>query len=256
MVDSLDMTEKVVLVTGGTKGVGRGVAEAFLERGAHVVVCGRTEPEKVAATGDRAARFVAGDVRDPDQIATIVAGALAVADRIDVLVNNAGGAPPAFVAGSSPRLHSAIITLNLVAPLLVSQQVNEVMQAQSGGGLILNIASVNGTRASPGMAAYGAAKAGLLNLTETLAAEWAPKVRVNAVTAGSVITDELFAAYYGGDPAKLAAMESAFPSGRMTTPTDIGGLCVFLASPLAANVSGANLLVHGGGEPMETLPQP
>jgi NAD(P)-dependent dehydrogenase (short-subunit alcohol dehydrogenase family) len=255
MADSLDMSDKVVLVTGGTKGVGRGIAEAFLERGAEVVVCGRSEPDALPTAADRSASFVAGDVRDPEQVATIVARAMEVAGHLDVLVNNAGGTPPAWIAGSSPRFQASIITLNLVAPLLVSQQVNDVMQAQEGGGSIINIASVNGLRPSPGTAAYGAAKAGLLNLTESLAQEWAPKVRVNAVTGGSVLTEEFFALYYEGDAQRLAEMEAKFPSGRMTRPADIAGMCVSLASPLAAQVSGANLLVHGGGEPVETHAQ-
>jgi NAD(P)-dependent dehydrogenase (short-subunit alcohol dehydrogenase family) len=253
--DALDMHGKVVLVTGGARGVGRGIAEAFLAAGAGVVVCGRNQPDAPPEAEGRSARFAVADVRDADQVASLLAGIVDAEGRLDVVVNNAGGTPPAFVAGTSPRFLSAIITLNLIAPLYVAQAANDVMQQQDGGGSIVNISSVNGTKASPGVAAYGAAKAGLLNLTESLAAEWGPKVRVNAVTAGLIGTEEIFATHYGNDAGRIAAMQAEVPSGRFTTPADVAGACLFLASPLAAQVSGANLLVHGGGEPSGTLPE-
>jgi len=120
------------------------------------------------------------------------------------------------------------------------------MQASPDGGAIVNIASVSGTRPSPGTAAYGAAKAGLLNLTQSLAVEWAPKVRVNAVTAGLVQTADALA-HYGGEEG-LAAVGATVPLGRLGEPADVADACLFLASPLARYVSGASLLVHGGGE--------
>ena len=128
------------------------------------------------------------------------------------------------------------------------------MQTQSGGGSIINITSVNGMSAAPGVAAYGAAKAGLLNLTQSLAVEFAPKVRVNAVTAGIVGTPEIFSQHYGDDEERIDAMHAGIPSGRMSTPADVGASCLFLASALACNISGANLLVHGGGDPLGALP--
>jgi NAD(P)-dependent dehydrogenase (short-subunit alcohol dehydrogenase family) len=254
MVDSLDMTGKSVLVTGGTKGVGRGIAEVFLEHGADVMVCGRNEPSGLPAAGGRTAHFTTADVRDPDQVAVLVAATVEAFGTLDVAINNAGGTPPAFVAGTSPRFLTSIITLNLVAPLYVAQQANDVMQTQPGGGSIINITSVNGMSAAPGVAAYGAAKAGLLNLTQSLAVEFAPKVRVNAVTAGIVGTPEIFSQHYGDDEERIAAMHAGIPSGRMSTPADVGASCLFLASPLAANISGTNLLVHGGGDPLGALP--
>jgi NAD(P)-dependent dehydrogenase (short-subunit alcohol dehydrogenase family) len=163
-----------------------------------------------------------------------------------VLVNNAGGSPPADSATASPRFSRSIIDLNLTAPLLFAQQANAVMQGQETGGCIVNIASVSGVRPSPGSAAYGAAKAGLLNLTTSLAVDYAPKVRVNAVTAGLIVTEQAHLFY--GDDAGIAAVGATVPLGRMGTPDDIAGVCLFLASPLAAYVSGANILVHGGGE--------
>jgi NAD(P)-dependent dehydrogenase (short-subunit alcohol dehydrogenase family) len=121
------------------------------------------------------------------------------------------------------------------------------MQEQDDGGAIVNIASVSGMRPSPTAAAYGAAKAGLLNLTQTLAMEWAPKVRVNAVTAGLIRTEQAHLFY--GDEEGIARVGATVPLGRMGTPHDVASACLYLASPLAAYVSGANLVVHGGGEP-------
>jgi NAD(P)-dependent dehydrogenase (short-subunit alcohol dehydrogenase family) len=244
-----------VLVTGGCRGVGRGIATRFLAAGADVAVCCRHRPDELPAADGREAVFLEGDVRDADQVAALVAAVVERFGRLDVVVNNAGGSPPADAATASPRFSTSIVALNLLAPLHVAQAANAVMQEQEDGGTIVNIGSVSGLRPSPGTAAYGAAKAGLLNLTESLAQEWAPKVRVNAVTGGSVLTEEFFALYYEGDAQRLAEMEAKFPSGRMTRPADIAGMCVFLASPLAAQVSGANLLVHGGGEPVETHAQ-
>jgi NAD(P)-dependent dehydrogenase (short-subunit alcohol dehydrogenase family) len=185
-------------------------------------------------------------VRDPDQVDAVVTAVTARFGRLDGLINNAGGAPAAAAATASPRFSEAIIRLNLIAPLVFAQRANTVMQGQEDGGWIVNIASVSGVRPSPGTAAYGAAKAGLLNLTQTLAVEWAPKVRVNAVTAGMIRT-ELAHLHYG-DEAGIAAVGATVPAGRLGEPRDVGDACLFLASPLASYVSGANLLVHGGGE--------
>jgi len=246
MSDSLDMSGKVVVVTGGTRGVGRGISERFLAAGAEVMVCGRKEPESPPAAGGREAAFVAADVREVEQIEGVVAATRERFGRLDVLVNNAGGAPAADAATVSPRFSESILRLNLIAPLHFSQQANAVMQEQQEGGVIINIASVSGTRPSPGTAAYGAAKAGLLSLTQSLAVEWAPKVRVVAVTAGMIRTEQAHLHY--GDEEGVAAVGATVPAGRLGEPRDVADACLFLASPLASYVSGASLLVHGGGE--------
>jgi NAD(P)-dependent dehydrogenase (short-subunit alcohol dehydrogenase family) len=237
----LDFTGRVVLVTGGAKGIGRVIVDQFAGAGATVVACGRNEPDDVIG-----ASFITCDVRDPDQVDAMVARIADDHGRLDVAVNNAGGAPSADAATASPRFSEAIVRLNLLAPLHVAQAANRVMQEQDDGGSIVNIASVSGLRPSPTAAAYGAAKAGLLNLTQTLAVEWAPKVRVNAVTAGLIRT-ELAGIWYG-DEEGIAAVGATVPLGRMGEPTDVAGACLYLASPLAAYVSGANIVVHGGGE--------
>jgi len=246
MSDPLDMTGKAVIVTGGGRGVGRGITRRFLEAGADVVICGRKEPEEPPRAAGREAVFTPADVRDVEQIEAVVAFTTQRFGRLDVLVNNAGGAPEAAAATASPRFSESIIRLNLIAPLNFAQRANAVMQEQADGGVIINIASVSGIRPSPGTAAYGAAKAGLLSLTQTLAVEWAPKVRVNAVTAGMIRT-ELAHLHYG-DAEGIAAVAATVPLGRMGEPEDVGDTCLYLASPLASYVSGANILMHGGGE--------
>jgi NAD(P)-dependent dehydrogenase (short-subunit alcohol dehydrogenase family) len=252
-IDPLEFVGRGVLVTGGARGIGRGITEGFLAAGADVVVCGRTPvadgdlPTAVDAAGvSRRARFVAADLRDADQAAGAVTAAVDLLGRLDVLVNNAGGSPTADAATASPRFSTSIVQLNLLAALHCAQAANAVMQGQVDGGSIVNIASVSGMRPSPGTAAYGAAKAGLINLTQTLAVEWAPKVRVNALSAGLVAT-EAADEHYGG-PAGMAGVAATVPLGRFGTPGDMAGICLFLASPLAAYVSGANLVAHGGGE--------
>ena len=193
-----------------------------------------------------AATFLPADIRDPSEAFDVVDEVVRLHGRIDVAVNNAGGAPPAEAATASPKFSQKIIELNLLAPLHIAQRANHHMQLGDGGSII-NIASVSGHRASPGTAAYGAAKAGLLSLTKTLAMEWAPKVRVNSVTAGIVLTEQ--AHLYHGDEAGIAAVSATIPIGRMAMPRDIGNACLFLASDLSSYVTGADLAVHGGGEP-------
>lgn len=246
MSNPLDFGGKVVLVTGGGKGIGKGIAEAFLAAGAQVVVCGRSQPDALPSCAGREALFTACDVRDYDQIEACVDFIRARCGRLDVLVNNAGGAPHADAATASPRFSEAIIRLNLIAPLNFSQVANRLMQTQAEGGSIINIASVSTLRPSPGTAAYGAAKAGLVNLGSSLAVEWAPRVRVNAVIAGLTQTEQSGLHY--GDEAGIAAVAATIPLGRMGMPADIGNACLFLASPLASYVSGTSFAVHGGGE--------
>ena len=246
MADPLDLSGKAAIVTGGCRGVGRGIAERFLAAGAGVVVCCRHEPETMPRSGDSEAVFVAADVREPEEIDKVIGFTDERFGRLDVLVNNAGGAPPADSATASPKFSNAIITLNLIAPLVFAQKANAAMQQQPEGGVVINIASVSGIRPSPGAAAYGAAKAGLLNLTQTLAVDYAPKVRVNAVTAGLVRTEQSHLFY--GDEEGIAAVGATVPLGRMAEPSDVADVCLFLTSPLARYVSGESIVVHGGGE--------
>jgi NAD(P)-dependent dehydrogenase (short-subunit alcohol dehydrogenase family) len=240
MAISIDLGGRVALVTGGTKGIGAAIADRLADAGATVVVCGRNDP------GAGAHRFLACDVRDPEQVDALVTAIVGDHGRLDVVVNNAGGTPTVDAADASPRFSEAIVRLNLLAPLQVAQAANRVMQAQDDGGAIVNIGSVSGIRPSPGTSAYGAAKAGLLNLTQTLAIEWAPKVRVNAVSGGLVLTDDSLD-HYGGE-AGVERVAATVPMQRFGSPADVADAVTFLASPLAGYVTGANLVLHGGGE--------
>jgi NAD(P)-dependent dehydrogenase (short-subunit alcohol dehydrogenase family) len=237
----VDLSGRVALVTGGTRGIGLGIAQAFAAAGASVVVCGRNQPSSLPSE----LRFVSADVREPEQARLAVDQATRWHGRLDVLVNNAGGAPPADAATVSPRFVRKVVELNLLAPFYVAQAANERMQEQKSGGVIVNIGSVAARHAEPRAAAYSAAKAGLLQLTRALALEWAPKVRVNHITGGLVMTAAA-AEYYGQDGG--ASVAATIPMGRMAEPSDIASACLFFASPLAAYVTGADLAVHGGGE--------
>ncbi|HSZ41660.1 MAG TPA: SDR family oxidoreductase [Trebonia sp.] len=240
-----DFSGRTVLVTGGTKGIGFAIAARFLDCGADVVVCGRHEPPVLPDGGGRTAAFIACDVRDPAACAGLVEDTVARLGRLDILVNNAGGSPSADAATVSPRFVERVVALNLLAPFYVAQPANQVMQAQETGGSIINIGSVSATDPQPGTAAYSAAKAGLRTLTRALALEWSPKVRVNHLTVGLIRT-EAAAAEYGEDGG--AALSSVIPMGRMAVTGDVTNACLFLASDLAAYVTGADLQVHGGGE--------
>jgi NAD(P)-dependent dehydrogenase (short-subunit alcohol dehydrogenase family) len=203
------------------------------------VTCGRNEAEVPGAV------FVAADVRQADQATLVMDTAVERYGRLDVLVNNAGGSPFRMAADMSPRFVEAIVALNLTSPLYCAQAAQKIMAVQ-GRGSIVSVSSVSGIRPSPGASVYGAAKAGLISLTATLAVEWAPAVRVNCVTAGLLETDA-GDEHYGG-PAGLARVAATVPLGRMGTPADVAQACLFLSSDAAAYISGANLVMHGGGE--------
>jgi NAD(P)-dependent dehydrogenase (short-subunit alcohol dehydrogenase family) len=234
----------VVLVTGGAKGIGRAISERFLATGATVVACGREPPGELPVASGRKAEFIRADVRDGKAVDGLFAQLGERHGRLDVLVNNAGGSPYAPADKASPRFHEAIFQLNLLAPLHLAQKANALMQGQESGGVIVFIASVSALRPSPGTAAYGAAKAGIVNLAQSLAVEWAPRVRVVTVTPGLVRTDQSVQ-HYGDD---FAAVAATVPAGRLAEPGEIGDACVWLSSPAAAYASGSNLVLHGGGE--------
>lgn len=241
-----DFQHQVVLVTGGTKGIGKGIAQAFLAAGATVVVCGRQQPEELPAASGRTADFIACDVREAQAVKDLIDAVKTRHGRLDVLVNNAGGAPAVDAATVSPRFHEGVLRLNLFSTLHASQAANAVMQQQDSGGVIVCIGSISALRPSPGTAAYGAAKAAVLSLVSSLAVEWAPKVRVVAVSPGLVRTEQSHLHF--GDDAGIASVAQTIPAGRLAEPEDIANACLYVASKRASYMSGTNLLLHGGGE--------
>jgi len=239
---TIDFSGQVALITGGTKGVGRGIAQRFADAGAQVVVCARTIPEGLPPEW---AAYPA-DLREFDQAEALIDQIVARFGSLDILVNNAGGSPPSDTSNVSANFSQKIVAVNLFTAMWCSQVANRHMQSQINGGSIINIGSVSAVRPAPTVAAYGAAKAGLVNYTQTTGQEWLPKVRVNLVTVGMVRT-ELAHLHYG-DEEGVRRTGSQIPIGRLADATEIGDVCVFLASPLAAYVSGASIEAHGGGD--------
>lgn len=224
--------------------MGAGIARAFLAAGAQVVVCARRPPRQPVEEDGRQAAFTAVDLREPPAVQELFEAVAQRYGRLDCLVNNAGGTPYRLLGEGEAARHARVVELNLLAPMTASLAAYPWLRGSRGS--VVMIGSVSGTRPSPGTAAYGAAKAGLESLARSMAVEWAPEVRVNSVVPGMVRT-ELAHLHYG-DEAGVRAVAATVPLGRLAEPCDIGAAAVFLASDRAAYVSGASLLVHGGGE--------
>ncbi len=234
--------DRVAVVTGGSRGLGRAICAALAGAGARVVTCGRNAP---ADLPDGVA-FAQLDVRDADAVDGFITDVATRYGRIDILVNNAGGSPPSAAASASPRFADSVAKLNLLAPYYCARAVHPHLVA-AGGGAIINIASVSGIRPSPGTAIYGAAKAGLLSLTRSLAQEWgADNIRVNAIIVGLAETEDSAATY--GDAEAQARVAASLPLGRMASGADVARAALYLASDASDYVSGAWLNVDGGGE--------
>jgi len=238
----IDLTGWVVAVTGGARGVGAGIVSRFIEAGAEVEICGRSDPGPAASA--RGPHYAQVDVRDPEQVQGWIDDIAARRGRLDVLVNNAGGSPFSRFEAGSPGYHRSITELNFLAGVYCARAAHSVMQER--GGSIINITSVSAHRPSPGTAVYGAAKAALESLTASLAVEWAPRIRVNAVRCGLVATEASVDHY--GDQEQYARVAATIPRGRFASPEEVGAACVMLVSPFASHISGAVLAVDGGGE--------
>lgn len=251
MKNQNSFSDRTVIITGGSRGLGRGTAEHFLAAGANVVIAARNAPDSLPTGNGKTALFCQTDVRDAESSQKLIDFAVAETGRLDILINNAGGSPEVPAKDASPRFTNAIISMNLTAPAVLSQQAYIAICETAKSGSIINIASVSAIRPSPGTAAYGAAKAGLVNLTRSLAQEWAPAVRVNVIIAGLAKTESAFEHYGGAEG--IAKIESRMPMQRMATPEDIAKTCMYLASDQANYISGASLEVHGGGEPPSFL---
>jgi len=175
--------DKTIIITGGGKGIGRAITERFVDNGAQLVICGRRAPKSLPKN----THFLALDIRESGAAQSLIDFAIEKTGRIDCLINNAGGGPPVASAEASPRLTEKVVSLNLMAPIYLSQAAYPHLKESNGS--IVNISSVSATRSSPGSVAYGAAKAGLLSVTTSLAMEWAPDIRVNAIIVGLVKTE-------------------------------------------------------------------
>lgn len=249
VVSKFRLDEKVAIVTGGGRGIGRAIALHFAHMGADVVVAeldrisGRAVEQEIQALGRRSL-FVMSDVTQSGQIAELVETATNEFGRIDILVNNVGAIPPLMpVVNISDDEWDRLIRLNLTSTFLCSKGIGRVMIAR-GKGNIVNIASASGTRPAPGMSAYAAAKAGVINFTETLSIELARyHIRVNCVVPGPIET-ESGAASRGS--AKERVERAGIPLGRIGRPEDVALAAIYLASDASDYVTGTCIVVNGG----------
>ncbi|MFG2556611.1 SDR family oxidoreductase [Streptomyces sp. NPDC048581] len=240
-----ELSGKVALVTGASRGIGYGVAEALVARGDRVVITGRGEDalkEAVEQLGAERAIYVAGKAHDEAHQAVAVERAMEAFGRVDFLVNNAG-TNPVFgpLADLDLGVARKVFETNVISALGFAQKTWHAWQKDNGGAIV-NIASVAGIAPSPFIAAYGVSKAAMINLTQQMAHEFAPKVRVNAI-APAVVKTKFAQALYEGREAEAAA---AYPLARLGVPSDIGGAAAFLTSDQSDWVTGQTLVVDGG----------
>lgn len=248
------LTDQVAIVTGGAQGIGEGVARTFARFGAKVVIA-----DKNAETGPRAAQairdaggealFVACDVRELDQVEAMTARTLETFGRLDILVNNAGGVRRTPFLDLGARGWRRHIELNMNGLFGPTDLAARAMIAAGRGGSIINVATIEAFRGAPHRSVYAACKAAMVNFTRTLAIELAEhQIRVNAIAPDIVATPGigLVDADGGAPPKRLAALKRHIPMGRVGHVDDTAGACVFLASPMAAYVTGATLHVDGG----------
>jgi NAD(P)-dependent dehydrogenase (short-subunit alcohol dehydrogenase family) len=245
-VTNINFKNKTVVITGGSKGIGLEITKAFLKLQAKVIILARNKPKRKIQSKGNAGYFIECDIRNTESIDSAIKDIASKYKSIDVLINNAGGAPMADSLTASPKFHEAIIDLNLTAPLNLSQKIAKKMIKQKTVSNIINISSVTATRPTPGSAAYGAAKGALVNLTKTLAVEWAPKIKVNSIIVGYIETENSILHY--GSKSEIKKVAKTIPLKRMGQPQDVANACVFFASDLAEWVTGSALEVHGGGE--------
>ncbi|NEB75637.1 SDR family oxidoreductase [Streptomyces sp. SID14478] len=239
------LSGNVALVTGASRGIGYGIAEAFIARGDRVCITGRGEDalkEAVETLGSERVIYAAGKAHDEAHQAAAVARTMEAFGRVDFLVNNAG-TNPVFGPMAELDLNVArkVFETNVVSALGFAQQTWKAWQSENGGAIV-NIASVAGVTASPFIGAYGMSKAAMVNLTLQLAHEFAPKVRVNSI-APAVVKTKFAQALYEGREAEAAA---SYPMGRLGVPEDIGGAAAFLTSHQADWITGQTLVVDGG----------
>lgn len=245
---------KVVIVTGGTKGIGEGCVEVFAEAGAQVVFCG-LEPDlgaevaaRVSRTGPGRAAFTRVDVRDHDGLRALIDDTVRTHGRLDCLVNNAGWHPPHKpIDGFPVEDLRAILELNFVSVFVACQHA--LPHLRRSGGSIINIASLVGTIGQRHATTYVATKGAVASFTKALAIDEAPGVRVNSVSPGVVMTP-LWQETIDASPDPAAARDAAAraqPVGRMGTPREVGRLCLFLAAE-ATFTTGVDHIISGGAE--------
>ena len=248
ILDMFRLDGRVAVVTGAGRGIGAAIAEAFAEVGADVVIGARTESqlaavaERVAAAGRRAA-IVPADLSTREGMAALVDRAAQDFGRIDVVVNNVGGSMPMPFLGTSEATFEDALHWNVTTAFNLTQlAVPQLLE--SGGGSVINIASAVGRFADRGFCAYGTAKAAMIHLTKNLAADLAPRIRVNAIAPGAIATSALDIVL--GNERIRTAMVEGTPLKRLGNVGDVAAGAVYLASPAAGYVTGRVLDIDGG----------
>jgi 7-alpha-hydroxysteroid dehydrogenase len=249
ILDGFRLDGKVAVVTGAGRGIGEGSALVLAEMGADVVCAART-PEQIEETAEQVRGFggralaVPCDVSDTAQIENVVEKALKEFGRIDIVVNNAGGTPPRPALDTSEEMFDAALHFNVTTAFLLSRLAIPHM-LDGDGGSIVNISSAAGRMPQANFVAYGTAKAALTFMTRQLAAEFAPRVRVNAIAVGAVKTSALMPFLSEELEAKMAALT---PMARLGEVADIALMALYLASPASSWVTGKVMEVDGGTE--------
>jgi 7-alpha-hydroxysteroid dehydrogenase len=247
ILDRFRLTDRVAVVTGAGKGIGRGAAIALAEAGAHVVVSARTAADLESAAEEirrlgRRALAVTCDATRGDQLDALAARTLEEFGRVDVLVNNAGGWPPTPMLQLTDDAFAQAFHFNVTSAMHLSRALIPHM-LKGDGGAIVNISSGLGHLVESGFVAYGTAKAALSHMTRLMACEFAPRVRVNAIAVGATLTDAL-GLFVKGELKQQ--MEALTPMGRLGSTEDIAAAVIYLASPAASWVTGKVFEVDGG----------